>query len=655
MTTAGWMTWTTKYIRRRWRNRHRRYFESLLVILKTAHIDHFRSIRDGLIRFEPRCRGLVGLNEAGKSNVLRALSLLDQRSQPEPDDLRELLPDEDPPKLAQVLFEFRLTDDEREELEAVLADEWYAFAFDIEPFVIRGKTASLSTLISQELRPVHWIDLLTRKRHSGAFNLSAQVRLASGWVQPTASCPSDLTIRWADEDRLATQWGLLPAATAKGHDPSYFAAATLENVWAFVRKAVVGFVKARLPQVIYWSYADNQILPARVPLSSFAANPNNCLPLKYMFELADHGDIAAVVAEAEQRSNGIRNLLNRVAERATRHFGEVWPEYSGVRFHLSRNGDAIEASIQDAFNHYEMSRRSDGFKRFVAFLLTVSMQVRTESIDGALILCDEPDISLHPSGVRFLRDELIHIGSRNYVVYASHSIFMIDGDLVGRHILVKKKKEETSLEVVSSSNITDDEVLYNALGFSLFEMLRKKNLVFEGWRDKQLFRVFCSGKGFGWVKSIGLCHAKGVKDISKVIAILQLAAREYRIVSDADDAAKERQRQFAEPALWHRYDELSSVGGVITAEDWLKTGYFEHHVLEWAAKNELAVKPEVQMAIPKGNRMAAVKGSLTGCSKEQIADLLDALKEELFGSLRRKDIDSRYEKVVTAIRAKLKV
>ncbi len=44
--------------------------------LKYADIKNFRSIEDMKVEFQPHCRVLVGVNEAGKTSILRALSFL---------------------------------------------------------------------------------------------------------------------------------------------------------------------------------------------------------------------------------------------------------------------------------------------------------------------------------------------------------------------------------------------------------------------------------------------------------------------------------------------------------------------------------------------------------------------------------------------------
>jgi hypothetical protein len=76
-------------------------------------------------------------------------------------------------------------------------------------------------------------------------------------------------------------------------------------------------------------------------------NPDTCEPLKHMFSLAGIEDIEGKVKQAKSQKNGIRNLLNRVASRATKHMRSVWKEYHGISIVLEPNGPNIDASIKD--------------------------------------------------------------------------------------------------------------------------------------------------------------------------------------------------------------------------------------------------------------------------------------------------------------------
>ena len=86
----------------------------------------------------------------------------------------------------------------------------------------------------------------------------------------------------------------------------------------------------------------------------------------------------------------------------------------------------------------------------------------------------------------------------NSVVYATHSIFMIDRDNFDRHIVVTKKKEKTALIPSIRDRIgcfMQEEVLYSALCVNLtqdFKSVDKNNFIFEGVGDAAIFQCFLS-------------------------------------------------------------------------------------------------------------------------------------------------------------------
>ncbi len=81
--------------------------------LDRVQIKNFRSIADLTLGFDPPCRVLVGINESGKSNILNALSLLDENVVPKKDDIRDIGPDETLSNESYVRFIFKLSDEER--------------------------------------------------------------------------------------------------------------------------------------------------------------------------------------------------------------------------------------------------------------------------------------------------------------------------------------------------------------------------------------------------------------------------------------------------------------------------------------------------------------------------------------------------------------
>jgi len=84
--------------------------------LKKCQIENFRSIKSLEVSFENNFQILVGLNESGKSNILRAISFLSPDSIPTDDDIRDPGHDEKPIILSYIRFVYGLEPCETDEV-----------------------------------------------------------------------------------------------------------------------------------------------------------------------------------------------------------------------------------------------------------------------------------------------------------------------------------------------------------------------------------------------------------------------------------------------------------------------------------------------------------------------------------------------------------
>ena len=105
--------------------------------LDRVSIKNFRSIQKLTIEFQPRCRVLVGINEAGKTNILHALALLSRDREIRAEDRREVAPDEDRPRESYVRFVFALEKRERQQIYESLISKVHS-SDPLRPIVSRG-------------------------------------------------------------------------------------------------------------------------------------------------------------------------------------------------------------------------------------------------------------------------------------------------------------------------------------------------------------------------------------------------------------------------------------------------------------------------------------------------------------------------------------
>lgn len=200
---------------------------------------------------------------------------------------------------------------------------------------------------------------------------------------------------------------------------------------------------------IFWTAEDKFLISKPINLQQFAQDPESIsIPLKNCFSLAGITNIAGHIAELSD-STEFEHLQTCLGESVTKHIKKVWPNHPiQITFHISDN--LINFHIKDEGTNGKAKtadQRSDGFKQFVSFLLTVSAESRNDELSNSILLLDEPETHLHPQAQEYLLSELIKITKKNnnIVFLATHSNHMIDKNDLSRNYKVTKEKENTEI------------------------------------------------------------------------------------------------------------------------------------------------------------------------------------------------------------------
>lgn len=628
------------------------------MILSKVWIKNFRSIKECTLTIGKNLQILVGINEAGKSNILKALTMIDPSSELSKNDIRDPAPDEENVDQSMVRFVFSLTKEELGAVEVKANLKILAKNKDNNILTIGENETNIAGFIKHKAEALYNINLINQTKSTTHWSLiGPKYRILPEWKKVIVGKTQE--IDHGKERINISEYSIINIKDFPGVDPSNVEELDINKLNVFLGAYFVEIVNANLPKCIAWSYQDSLLLPGKIDLTTFRAKPDMCLPLKIMFNLAGHDNITKTILDAEARTNGIKNLFNRVSEVTTTHMRKVWPEWNKLKVKITQNGEFIEAGIEDEFNFFSLERRSDGFKRFFTFLLMMSAQNKTNDIMNNLIVIDEPEIGLHPSGQNYLRDELIKISKNNIILISTHSIFMIDKEQIDRHIIVTKTKEVTALATVQSSNIIEEEVVYKALGFSLYEILRAQNIIFEGWRDKNTFDRYLKSKGAFTgeekkkVLSIGLLHSLGVKDAPRVANMCENFGRKYIIISDADKPGLEKQRDFDGNGDWFTYKDIPGISA-ITTEDFVSKKSINKAIRdvfkELGIDQSLTIDPALD-----ADYISIIEKHL-----KTIADLrsepkiiLNAIKDHVVENLKPEELEESYRKVVDFLLEKL--
>jgi AAA15 family ATPase/GTPase len=629
--------------------------------LDKVEIVNFRSIKKEIVTFDPQCRVLVGINESGKSNILKALRLLSSDFDPSrKDDVRESLPDEETISDAFVKFYFRFDKSETEELFATVASKTLASAKDPEIILVGNVAVGLKSFCNQRTDVRYHIDLIKETKEFRHINFADNIKFNGDWKKVKNSCPPEYEVEVRGGNKKLNSFLFVRIADFPNIPIEYLEDTNINDFTNLIGQTSDEILEENIIDALFWEYDESNLLPSEIGIEAFAGNPGSCAPLKNMFILGGINDIKTEIERVKTLSNNQKqNFLNSIASKTTAHFRSVWKEYRSIEFQLRLDGEKIIPAIKEQ-NSFDFSKRSDGFKRFVTFLLMISVNVKTDNLNNTLLLIDEPDSSLHPSGARYLRDELISISSKNYVLYSTHSIFMIDAGDIGRHYIVRKANEVTTIESAKDSNIADEEVIFNALGYSVFETLNEKNVIFEGWKDKKLFltaleKTTATTKNM--FKDVGICHAKGAKHIKTMTPMIELAKRKCIIVSDSDNPAKEQQKQYKQMkgfGEWKIYQDLDGSLVTITGEDFVKNDHIIKQVNVVISSFGLPPFLDTDLTVVK-DKLKVIEFWLknNGLTNEQSKDTVDSIKNLIFENLTHKNIEDCYDNLIKGIAASL--
>ncbi|WP_034301587.1 AAA family ATPase [Herbaspirillum sp. RV1423] len=625
--------------------------------LTSVSIHNFRSIKYEHIQFtQDRARVLVGINESGKSNVLKALALLSKEEKIDVADKRVEKNDEEPIQDSDVFFRFSLTEEEIRKVYELVAIKFNTKDL-VNPIIIfEGRTLTLKEFCDLKSGDgLYLVDIINSKRYSSFYSTyNSEIKIHDGWRKRNTTSDNDSTLEnspifFHSKSELAS--------------PTEFTDLLFDDIETEIGREIGKMVAAQLPECLYWRYEEQNLLPGQVDMESFQSNPDSCIPLKNCFEMAGYANPGEVLQKARQKTRqNLLNLLQNVSQKTTSYVRSVWKDHKDISIEFHPDGGLILPIVKDQKINFDFLQRSEAFKRFISFLLLISTKVSTKKISNTLILIDEPEIGLHPTGARNLMGELIKISQSNYVVYSTHSIFMIDKENIGRHLIVEKKEEITTLSDAETSKIQDEEVIYKAIGFSLMEILKPKNLLFEGWRDKKLFQIskekylkqHASNKDILEAdKNISICHAEGVKDVRNIAPLIELALRKLLIVTDSDAPAKEQKKRHMEAKMygeWLTYEDLTGNSSFITSEDFINSEIIIEKLK--ILKNEFPNLPELtlqDLSDRKGKLHAIEKWINSKVQLEEKPRVLNQSKALLFDNLLASEILDEYQLVLDHI------
>jgi predicted ATP-dependent endonuclease of OLD family len=504
----------------------------IIMRIKSINIQKYKSIEEVNIPFDSYGKGknkssvafLVGLNESGKSSILEAINFL-----------REGFAAED----------FIENYYKGAEEDGYI---WIAATLELEnPEFYREKVSELlslnkeftSKIVFERVRKITY----QSQKSSGSFYSVVINNDLPFYKYIVVSNPEKKIQELKSFNGVEEEINAKNAKTFLSEGQTLLTKKDLEEL---IRSKLEKIFNYNLPIIQVWKPKSEYLINEVIDLNEFKDDTSISVPLQNIFHVAGFDNdekIKKAIEKAIARSEYKAELQITLSKSITSYVNKIWKEH---KINIKVNIDAANCNVyvedkDKEHKYFMMKQRSDGFNQFCSLILSLSTSNDTKSLENTIILLDEPEIHLHPSGVRYMRDEILKIGKNNIVFVSTHSHYMVDTTTPERHFIVSRKEMSTEVKQIDEyTSMNDDQVLASAFGISLFKELLPENIiVVEGADDKLILHhsLDLLYKDFFYsIKSAG--GASKVYGIASMLADEEVAA--FFVLDDDKEGRDEK-------------------------------------------------------------------------------------------------------------------
>ena len=231
------------------------------------------------------------------------------------------------------------------------------------------------------------------------------------------------------------------------------------------------YIDTSRQKISFWSFDDKYLISKEINLTSFLTNPKSIsIPLYNCFILAGYKDDLVNISESLSDSTDREAIKDTLGDAVTAHLKRVWKNHkvkitfditpTTLNFHIKDEGSKSKAKT--------IEQRSDGFRQFLSFLLTISAESANSDLNNTILLLDEPETHLHPQAQEELLQEFIKLtqNNNNILFFATHSNYLIDKKNLERNFKVEKTDDKCKISWFEKKESSYASINFDVFGIS---------------------------------------------------------------------------------------------------------------------------------------------------------------------------------------------
>lgn len=158
-----------------------------------------------------------------------------------------------------------------------------------------------------------------------------------------------------------------------------------------------------------------------------------------------------------------RYALNAAEVQLSEVVASTWKPNTSLgeasQLRIDIDGQLLTVSVVDELGvTIELDQRSEGFQWLVSFFIVLFAETENNNLD-AILLLDEPGVSLHGLRQRQFRDTISKLSEKNQTIFTTHSPYMVGSDELDKVRVVEMECRREGTKIRTTSNKNDDDLI----------------------------------------------------------------------------------------------------------------------------------------------------------------------------------------------------
>jgi predicted ATP-dependent endonuclease of OLD family len=397
------------------------------MLLRRVDITDFLSVKGTLpVDFDKRISVLLGANDHGKSNILVALQHLN--------DDTPIVEDEtnwDADGVPELAFHFKLTAAEAEEWKAIiekLVREANERAVVKEAETTDPGEEQEAVAATPEISPAAQVPPSVKK-----------TPMKNVVPDKKPLLPEELPVGFLNPANQNLKF------TRRGKDT----ALQLDGVpISDLPTEISSFIEEYKPRVELFRAMTGTLQDAATAVD-ITTDDYEFLQGVFFYAGLDPRDCESLFVRTDKTFRDLQNASKTLDD----NLRQLWGQGTDLHFHLSHRGSGDESAIEFLADDpaiktqvARMSKRSSGVTQFFTVSMILNARKNKFQANSYIYLFDEPGVYLHPQGQKDLLQVFEKLADENQIIYATHSLFLLNQNFPERHRLVYKDVNGTSID-----------------------------------------------------------------------------------------------------------------------------------------------------------------------------------------------------------------